>query len=225
MTGVIIRSSANVQAGAQTRWSAILHGVWLFLLVAFFPAVLNLIPLSALAAVLVYTGYKLAYPKILPTLRSFGWAEVAIYVVTVVMIVLTNLLDGVLVGLGLSLLKLVYAFSHLEIEQEEGEGNRIDLHLKGAATLVRLPMLASSLEALKPGANVHVHIGDLDYIDHACIDLLSNWDRQHQLSGGSLSVEWDELKNKYQQRSGNALERAAAKRASASGRPTSASTA
>jgi MFS superfamily sulfate permease-like transporter len=217
MTGVIIRSSANVAAGAQTRWSAILHSVWLLLLVAFFPAVLRLIPLSALAAVLVYTGYKLAYPKILPTLRSYGWAEVAIYAITVVMIVMTNLLDGVLVGLGLSLLKLVYAFSHLEIEKQEGADNRVDLHLKGAATLVRLPMLASALEGLKPGANVHVHIGDLDYIDHACIDLLSNWDRQHGLSGGSLAIEWDELKNKYQQRSGNALERAAAKQASTNG--------
>ena len=105
----------------------------------------------------------------------------------------------------------------LEIEKQEGADNRVDLHLKGAATLVRLPMLASALEGLKPGANVHVHIGDLDYIDHACIDLLSNWDRQHGLSGGSLAIEWDELKNKYQQRSGNALERAAAKQASANG--------
>ncbi|SFV25929.1 SulP family inorganic anion transporter [Hyphomicrobium facile] len=215
MTGVIIRSGANVAAGAQTKWSAILHGVWLLLLVAFFPAVLKLIPLSALAAVLVYTGYKLAYPKIVPTLRTYGWAEVAIYAITVITIVLTNLLDGVLVGLGLSLLKLVYAFSHLEITKEEGPDNRVDLHLKGSATLVRLPMLASALEALKPGANVHVHIGDLDYIDHACIDLLSNWDRQHGLSGGSLSIEWDALKNKYQQRSGNAYERAAAKESAA----------
>jgi MFS superfamily sulfate permease-like transporter len=215
MTGVIVRSGANVAAGAQTRWSAILHGVWLLLLVAFFPAVLRLIPLSALAAVLVYTGYKLAYPKILPVLKAYGWAEVAIYSITIVMIVLTNLLDGVLVGLGLSLLKLVYAFSHLEIEKQDGPDKRVDLHLKGAATLVRLPMLASTLEALNPGSQVHVHIGDLDYIDHACIDLLSNWDRQHALSGGSLAIEWDELKNKYQQRSGNAAERAAARQAAA----------
>jgi len=213
MTGVIVRSGANVDAGAQTRLSAILHGVWLMLLVMFLPHVLRVIPLSALAAVLVYTGYKLAYPKILSTLKSYGWAEVAIYAITIVMIVLTNLLDGVLVGLGLSLLKLVYAFSHLEIEKSEGPDNRVDLHLKGAATLVRLPMLASVLEELKPGAHVHVHIGELDYIDHACIDLLSNWDRQHERSGGSLVIEWEELKMKYQQRSGTAAERAAAKQA------------
>jgi MFS superfamily sulfate permease-like transporter len=213
MTGVIVRSGANVDAGAQTRLSAILHGCWLLLLVVFLPAVLRLIPFAALAAVLVYTGYKLAYPKILPTLKSYGWAEVAIYFITIVTIVLTNLLDGVLVGLGLSLLKLVYAFSHLEIEKVEGDNNRVDLNLKGSATLVRLPMLASTLEQLKAGANVHVHIADLDYIDHACIDLLANWDKQHRVSGGSLAIEWDELKNKYQSRSGNAAERAAAKQA------------
>ena len=55
-------------------------------------------------------------------------------------------------------------------------------------------------EELKPGANVHVHINELDYIDHACLDLLSNWDRQHAATGGSLTIEWDELSKKYHQR-------------------------
>jgi MFS superfamily sulfate permease-like transporter len=218
MTGVIVRSSANVEAGAQTRLSTILHGVWLLLLVMVFPAVLRLIPLSSLAAVLVYTGYKLAYPKIVSELKKYGWAEVAIYAITVIVIVATNLLEGVLVGLGLSLLKLIYAFSHLEIEKKESEqGNRVDLYLRGSATLVRLPLLAAALEGLKPGAHVHVHIDELDYIDHACIDLMMNWDSQHKGSGGSIEMEWDGLTNRYQQRSGNALERAAAKTVSNGG--------
>ena len=77
---------------------------------------------------------------------------------------------------------------------------RVDLYLKGSATLIRLPKLAAELEKLKPGANVHVHIGDLDYIDHACLDLLSNWDRQHAATGGSVTIEWDELSSKYHER-------------------------
>src|SRR5690606_4882128 len=114
-----------------------------------------------------------------------------------------NLLLGVVVGLVLSLLKLLYAFSHLEVEKAEDLGaNRVDLRLKGAATLIRLPMLASGLERLKPNTHVHVHIDDLDYIDHACIDLLSNWDRQHRTTGGSLEIEWDGLTEKYKKRSG-----------------------
>jgi MFS superfamily sulfate permease-like transporter len=215
MTGVIVRSGANVEAGAMTRASAIMHGLWLLLFVSALPFTLKYIPLSALAAILVFTGYKLAYPKIVPTLLKYGRGEVLIYFVTIIMIVTTNLLEGVLVGLGLSLIKLLYAFSHLEVRKvENGADNRVDLYLKGSATLIRLPKLAAVLEQLKPGANVHVHINELDYIDHACLDLLSNWDRQHAATGGSLTIEWDELSKKYHQRRVSSMK--AARQAAAS---------
>ena len=94
MTGVIVRSGANVEAGAVTRASAIMHGFWLLLFVSVIPFSLRYIPTSALAAILVYTGYKLAYPKVVPKLLQFGKTEVFIYVVTIVMIVMTNLLGG-----------------------------------------------------------------------------------------------------------------------------------
>ena len=203
MTGVIVRSGANVEAGAVTRASAILHGLWLLVFASALPFTMSYITISALAAVLVYTGYKLAYPKIVPTLMKYGRSEVAIYFITIATIVATNLLAGVVVGLVLSLLKLLYAFSHLEVRKEENAAdNRVDLHLTGAATLIRLPLLASELEQLAPNSKVRIHIGDLDYIDHACIDLLTNWDRQHKISGGSLDIEWDGLTQKYQNRSG-----------------------
>ena len=201
MTGVIVRSTANVEAGAKTRASAILHGVWLLLFAAVLPFTLNYIPVSSLAAVLVFTGYKLAYPKVVPALLEYGKSEVAIYVITIIMIVATNLLEGVLIGLGLSLLKLLQAFSHLEIMWDEDiVRNRLQLHLKGAATLIRLPKLAATLEQVRPGAEVHVHFEHLDYIDHACLDLLSNWEKQHEITGGSLIIEWEELSTKFHQR-------------------------
>lgn len=219
MTGVIVRSSANVESGAVTRASAIMHGIWLLLFASAIPFTLRYIPVSALAAVLVYTGYKLAYPKAVPNLLKFGRSEVLIYVVTIVTIVATNLLAGVLVGLALSLLKLIYAFSHLVVRREDKpEENRVDLYLRGAATLVRLPTLAQILEDLAPNTHVHVHIDDLDYIDHACIDLLTNWDRQHKATGGSLEIEWDGLTQKYHQRrsaAGFAAAQAAATQAAA----------
>jgi MFS superfamily sulfate permease-like transporter len=201
MTGVIVRSTANVEAGGKTRASAILHGVWLLLFAAVLPFTLQYIPVSSLAAVLVFTGWKLAYPKAVPGLLKFGRCEVGIYIITVVMVVASNLLEGVLIGLGLSLLKLLYAFSHLEIKWDEDiVRNRVELHLKGAATLIRLPQLASALEEIRPGADVHIHFEDLDYIDHACLDLLSNWERQHEVSGGTLVIEWEELSSKFHQR-------------------------
>ncbi|MEQ1672020.1 MAG: SulP family inorganic anion transporter, partial [Hyphomicrobium sp.] len=194
MTGVIVRSGANVEAGAKTRASAIFHGIWLLLFVAMIPWTLGYIPKSALAAVLVYTGYKLAYPKIVPALMKYGKAEVLIYLVTILTIVSTDLLKGVITGLVLSLLKLLYAFSHLEVRSDDDAAqNRIDLHFDGSATLVRLPILARRLETLRPGSNVHVHLGELDYIDHACLDLLTNWEKQHKATGGTLTMEWDAL--------------------------------
>lgn len=201
MTGVIVRSSANVTAGAQTRLSSIMHGVWLLLFVTLLPFTLKYIPVSSLAAILVYTGYKLAYPKVASELLKFGRSEVAIYFITIAVVVSTNLLEGVLVGLGLAILKLLYVFSHLEIKWDEDFiNNRLDLHLKGAATLIRLPQLAAALDEVLPGYAVHIHFEHLNYIDHACLDLLSNWEKQHESTGGSLIIEWEELSSKFHQR-------------------------
>lgn len=214
MTGVIVRSSANVEAGGKTRASAIMHGLWLLIFAAVLPFTLSYIPVSSLAAVLVFTGYKLAYPKAIPGLLKFGRTEVAIYIITIVMIVTTNLLTGVLTGLGLSLLKLLHAFSHLEIKWvDDVANNRTQLHLKGSATLIRLPMLAAELEKVRPDAELHLHFEHLDYIDHACLDLLNGWEKQHQATGGSLQIEWEALSQKYHQRRTGEKRRAARKAA------------
>ena len=201
MTGVIVRSGANVEAGATTRFSAIMHGVWLLLFVAVLPFTLAYIPVSSLAAVLVFTGYKLAYPKIVPKLLHFGKSEVAIYLATIIVIVTADLLKGVVFGLFLSLVKLLYVFSHLDIRiEDDTQSGRVNLYLKGSATLIRLPLLAETLEQINSGAQVHVHFEELDYIDHACLDLLTNWEKQHEASGGSLMIEWEELAWKYHSR-------------------------
>jgi MFS superfamily sulfate permease-like transporter len=201
MTGVIVRSSANIEAGAKTRASAIFHGLWLLLFAAVLPFTLRYIPVSCLAAVLVFTGYKLAYPKAVPKLLEYGKSEVAIYVATIVIIVATDLLKGVVLGLLLSLFKLLYVFSQLDIVQENDEVNNCThLRLSGSATLIRLPMLAAALEQVQQGSEVHVHFENLDYIDHACLDLLSSWEKQHEASNGKLVLEWDELSWKFHQR-------------------------
>jgi len=82
ITGVIVRSTANIEAGAKTRLSAILHGIWIALLLTLFPTVLDLIPIASLAAVLVYTGYKLIKPKVVLELLAIGKSEVAIFMIT-----------------------------------------------------------------------------------------------------------------------------------------------
>ena len=194
MTGVIVRSSTNVYAGATSRLSAILHGLWLLLFVVVLAGLLQWIPTASLAAVLVYTGYKLVNFKQVKKLWAAGWGEVGIYLATLTTIVVEDLLTGVLVGVALAAAKLLYTFSHLvvKVEQDELDG-RFVMHLAGAATFVRLPMLAAALEEIPENAQLHVELDRLTYIDHACLDLLTSWAVQHEQTGGRLAIDWDSL--------------------------------
>ena len=201
MTGVIVRSSANVQAGGKTRLSTMLHGVWILGLVALAPFILNKIPTTALAAILVYTGFKLLSPKAVRELKPYGWAEVGIYFSTLIAIVVTNLLVGVLIGLGLALLKLLYTFSHLEIRMHtEPATNETTIILNGAATFVRLPKLAAALECIPADTIVKLNIEGLSYIDHACLDLIANWRKQHLAREGQAEIPLADLQQRYHER-------------------------
>lgn len=195
LTGVIVRSSANIQAGAVSRRSAILHGVWILGLVSFFPYLLEKIPTASLAAILVYTGYKLVR---VPAIRKFwaiGKTEFLIYAVTLCMVVSTNLLEGVIAGAILSIIKLLHTLSNLQGHSIEDEGV-VNLYLKGSATFLSLPKLVDILERQPLGRRLNIYIDDLIHIDHACMELLESWEKQYQLSGGTLTVEWQALNDK-----------------------------
>ena len=204
MTGVIVRTATNIQAGARTRASTMLHGVWLLSFAALFPGVLRLIPISCLAAILVYTGWKLMNPKAVRKLAEFGKGEVAIYAATLVAVVAVDLLSGIVVGIGLALAKLVYTFTHLSVRLEnDPQGERTVLHLEGSATFLRLPKLAAVLQRVPSNSELHVHLEELTYIDHACLDLLMKWEKEHTAMGGSLIIDWDSLTARFRQRNGN----------------------
>lgn len=199
ITGVIVRSSANVLAGGRTRASTILHGVWLLLFVAMLPQILRLVPVASLAAVLVYTGYKLMNPKAVRELGQFGKSEVAIYAATLGTVVVVDLLTGIVVGIGLALAKLLHTFSGLSVRvEQEPSSPRTVLYLQGAATFIRLPKLASVLETVPPSTELHVHFEELSYIDHACLDLLVKWEKQHEATGGSLVIDWESLHARFE---------------------------
>ena len=199
MTGVIVRSSANVQAGARTRNSTIMHGAWLLLFVFFLPQLLTYIPKSALGALLVFTGFKLLNPAQLRQLWKVGKSEAMIYLTTVAIIVSVDLLIGVMVGVALSAGKLLHRFSHLDVQLKSDEENhKYELKLRGAATFLRLPILAEYLEQLPGDAELHVVLEDVDYIDHACFELLMNWAESHVEEGGSLVMDWDHLHGAFQ---------------------------
>ncbi|QHN05271.1 SulP family inorganic anion transporter [Granulicella sp. WH15] len=192
MTGVIVRSSANVQAGATSRLSAILHGVWILAVIVLFPGVLRMVPVCSLAGVLVFTGFNLIKVKDVRHLAGYGRVPVLIYLATLVTIVSTDLLTGVLVGVTLSVLQLLHGATQLKVYTEshpELEGH-VDLHLQGAATFFRIPMLTAVLDRIPDGATVHLRTDRLHSIDHSCLDLMREWvkgtgERKQQLVSSS----------------------------------------
>ena len=198
MTGVIVRSSANVNSGAKTRLSTILHGLWLLIFVAFFPSVLTFIPRSALGALLVYTGIKLVNIRDVKKLWNTSHGEAGIYFATVLTIICTDLLIGVVVGIVLSAVKLLARFSDFETELTTSEDRKeASLSLKGAATFIALPKLARELERVPNGARLRIDFDQLTYIDHACLDLIMNWAPQHTNLGGELTLDWDKLQGRF----------------------------
>jgi MFS superfamily sulfate permease-like transporter len=199
MTGVIVRSSANVQAGATSRLSAILHGVWILAIIVLFPGLLRMVPICSLAGVLVFTGFNLIKVKDMRHLASYGRIPLLIYAATLITIVTTDLLTGVLVGVTLSVLKLLYKTTHLQVYTEpysSTEGH-IDLHLNGAATFVRIPLIAATLESIPEGSTVHVRTENLHYIDHSCLDLMHDWIKTSPSKNLRIVMEPDSLERKY----------------------------
>jgi ABC-type transporter Mla MlaB component len=98
----------------------------------------------------------------------------------------------------LSGIKLLYTFSHLKIRlTSDDEGRQATLSLHGSATFIRLPKLAARLEQVPANTELHVDMAHLDYIDHACLDLLMSWARQHEATGGKLVIDWDSMHARF----------------------------
>ena len=190
MTGVIVRSSANVQAGAITRASAILHGVWILAFVAILPWLLREIPMAALGAVLVVTGWRLVSVRHARHLfNDYGVLPVAIWATTLIMVVTTDLLTGVLVGIALTTLELVPHLRRLRLrvfEAQEGDAHAITLD--GTATFVTLPRLADTLDRVPPGTDVKLDVSRLDAVDHTSAEMLRDWFQRRRAAGNRVEL-------------------------------------
>lgn len=190
MTGVIVRSSANVQAGAKTRLSTVLHGVWILGFVALLPWLLREIPMAALGAVLVVTGWRLvSLDHVKHLLHVHGRLPALIWAVTFVLVVATDLLTGVLVGLALSLVELIPYWRTLKLrvgQQEEGEVTRVSL--KGSATFLTLTRLTSVLEALPDSRPVKLDLDNLRGMDHTTAQMLNEWLARRRKHGALVEV-------------------------------------
>jgi MFS superfamily sulfate permease-like transporter len=132
-------------------------------------------------------------------------SELIIYFATLIGIVYFDLLTGVFIGIGLAVVKLVYTVSHLSIKvDDDPDSHRAVMHLRGAATFVSLPKLAAALEKIPPNRDLQVFLDHLDYVDHACLTLLMDWETQHKSTGGRLLIDWDDLRPRFNRQSLNA---------------------
>ncbi|HET6858081.1 MAG TPA: SulP family inorganic anion transporter [Streptomyces sp.] len=190
MTAVIVRSAANVRAGARTKASRVLHGVWLLLFVAAAPAALGVIPVAALAGVLVHAGWKL-----LPGAESLGalWrghrGEAVVLGVTAGAIVVTDLFEGVLAGLLLAVAKTAWDTSHVHVETEDlGAEHGLRVRVRGNATFLRLPKLLDALEALPHERPVRLDLGGLRHVDHASAAALEGWAERRRAARRAAGV-------------------------------------
>jgi len=190
MTGVIVRSSANVQAGAMTRWSAVMHGAWILGFVALLPFILREVPMAALGGVLVVTGWKLVSLKHVRHLfKVHGYMPALIWTATFVLVVTTDLLTGVLTGLALSALELLPHARNLRFRVgEKAEGETVKLELEGAATFIGLARLTNALEQVPPSRPVHVDLDRVHAIDHTTAEMLTEWVSRRKLRGEEVRL-------------------------------------
>ncbi|MEU8779640.1 SulP family inorganic anion transporter [Streptomyces sp. NPDC048606] len=183
MTAVIVRSAANVQAGATTLLSRVMHGVWLLLFTVLWPAAIGVIPLPALAAVLVHAGCKLIPFKALVPLWRRHRGEALILCATAIAIVTTSMFEGVVVGLLLAVVKAAWETSHVQLTTRELVGGRTVVELTGNATFLRLPHILETLEALPKDRPVELDLTEVRHLDHACRAALEGWAARHHDAG------------------------------------------
>jgi MFS superfamily sulfate permease-like transporter len=183
MTAVIVRSAANVQAGARTKASRVLHGAWLLLFAALLPDVLAYIPIPALAGILIHAGAKLIPVRSLGTLWREHRGEAVVLAVTAVSIVAVSMFEGVLIGLALAVAKSAWDASHVKLDVVDEGAGPIEARLTGNATFLRLPKILDSLESLPQDRPVRLDVSGLHHLDHACRMALDNWAERHSTAG------------------------------------------
>ena len=179
ITQVIVRSSANIQSGGKTKMASILHGFLLLISVVLIPTFLNKIPLSVLAAILFIVGYKLAKPSLFKVMFEKGWKQFVPFVVTIIGIVFTNLLLGIMFGLAVSaLIVIVKSFqnSHfLHLEDKSNGTHIIKMTLAEEVTFFNKGAILKELDNLPNNTFLELDVRNTIYIDDDIVEILEDF--------------------------------------------------
>lgn len=174
VTSVIVRSSVNINAGAQSKMSAIIHGIFLLLAILLLSPLINLIPFASLAAILIVTGYKLAKISIFKEMFAKGWNQFIPFVVTILAIIFTDLLIGILIGLAVSLFYLLKSNykNPFTIERDNlHSGEVIRIELPNQVSFLNKASIKNTLWSVPENANVIIDASYADFIDNDVLEL------------------------------------------------------
>lgn len=194
MIAEIVRSSANIDAGARTGWSNFFHGAFLLLFVMVFPHVIDTIPLASLAALLVYTGFRLASPRAFAKSLDLGKEQLALFVLTIVAVLATNLLAGVLIGIAAKLLihlaRGVPLRNLLRISYrvERKEADVCTIRVSGSAIFSNFIALKSELAELPDGKTIIFDLSDVYLIDHTVMEFIERYRENYIERGGRCEI-------------------------------------
>ncbi|MEZ4893295.1 MAG: SulP family inorganic anion transporter [Saprospiraceae bacterium] len=199
ITSVIVRSSANVNAGAASKTSAILHGSLLLLCAALIPQLLNLIPLSVLAAILILTGYKLAKVSVFKAMWKNGKYQFWPFIITVLAVVFTDLLTGVMIGLGAAVFAILRGNmknSYFFHKEEYHEGDLITIKLSQEVSFLNKAAIKLTMDHLPENSKVIFDASDTAYIDFDVLESIKEFTKE-KAPGMGIKVTLKGFKDKY----------------------------
>ncbi|MFJ9695866.1 SulP family inorganic anion transporter [Kitasatospora sp. NPDC101183] len=185
VAGGAVRSTANVRAGGQSRWSSVLHGVWVLAAALALTGGLRLIPLAALAALVLVVGLQMVNFAHIRNVHRHR--EFPVYLVTVLGVVALGVLGGVALGAGTAVLLALYRLTRAHVDVETGPDGSVTVHTHGPLTFTAVPRLSRALAGVPAGSEVTV-VHDGSFLDHAAYETLHGWRTGHQGTGGRVSM-------------------------------------
>ncbi|MFW6641119.1 SulP family inorganic anion transporter [Nocardiopsis algeriensis] len=195
VAGVIVRSTTNVRSGGRTPLSTVLHGVWILLFISLFAHVVELIPMAALAGLLVFIGVQMVSVAHLRDLRRHH--EAGVYLVSLSGVVFLGLLEGIFLGFALAVVVSLRRLTRVTVTTEES-GGRVHVTVHGSLTFLGVPRLAHVLRTVPAGARVDLDL-HVDFMDHAAFEAIHAWRVDHERTGGSVDI--DEVHEQWYERS------------------------
>lgn len=190
MTAVIVRTSANINAGAKTKISAILHGLFLLISVAFFAVFINHIPLACLAALLLTVGYKLAKISLFKEMYKLGWEQFMPFIVTIIAVQFSDLLKGITLGMIVAIFYILRTNYRRDYEihhEKKAEGGATKIILSEHVTFINKGSIARKLANLQNDIHVTIDASNSHYIDLDVLEIIHDFNTSAALK--NIQVE------------------------------------